>query len=65
VRDDERELYDLKNDPLCKENIVFKPENKALAVQLQEMLRAGWQKQILELDRRGPITDPVQVKSGY
>ena len=44
VRDDERELYDLKNDPLCKENIVFKPENKTLAAQLQEMLRAGWQK---------------------
>jgi iduronate 2-sulfatase len=37
-----RELYDLKNDPLCKESIVFKPENEKLVAQLQEMLTAGW-----------------------
>ena len=39
-----RELYDLKNDPLCKECIVDKPENTALVAQLHEMLTAGWQK---------------------
>ncbi len=39
-----RELYDLKNDPLCKECIVDYPENKELVAQLHEMLTAGWQK---------------------
>lgn len=39
-----RELYDLKNDPICKESIVDKPENKELVEQLHEMLTAGWQK---------------------
>jgi arylsulfatase A-like enzyme len=37
-----RELYDLKNDPLCKECIVEKPEHAALVAQLHEMLAAGW-----------------------
>lgn len=37
------ELYDLKNDPLCKENIVVKPEHKELVAQLHEMMRQGWQ----------------------
>ena len=36
------ELYDLKNDPLCKESIVFKPENKDLVAKLHEMMKAGW-----------------------
>jgi arylsulfatase A-like enzyme len=40
----ERELYDVKNDPLCKESIVFKPEYKELVAQLHEMMNAGWQK---------------------
>jgi iduronate 2-sulfatase len=40
----DRELYDLKNDPLCKESIVFKSENKELVDKLQVMLKAGWQK---------------------
>lgn len=40
----ERELYDLKNDPLCKESIVFKPENKELVARLHEMMTAGWRK---------------------
>ena len=40
----ERELYDLKNDPLCKESIVFKPENAALVARLHEMMAAGWRK---------------------
>ncbi|MFH0988861.1 MAG: sulfatase [bacterium] len=40
----ERELYDLKNDPLCKESIVFKPENKMLVEKLHEQMKAGWQK---------------------
>ena len=39
----ERELYDLKNDPICKESIVHKPENKELVAQLHDMLTAGWQ----------------------
>ena len=39
-----RELYDLKNDPLCKECIVDKPEHTALVAQLHDMLTAGWQK---------------------
>jgi len=34
----------LKNDPICKESIVFKPENKELVAQLHDMLAAGWQK---------------------
>jgi iduronate 2-sulfatase len=38
------ELYDLKNDPLCKENIGEKPEHKALVGKLHEMMKAGWQK---------------------
>jgi iduronate 2-sulfatase len=37
------ELYDLKNDPLCKENIVSKPENEQLVAQLHEVMKAGWQ----------------------
>jgi iduronate 2-sulfatase len=39
-----KELYDLKNDPLCKECIVDNPENIELIVSLHEMLTAGWQK---------------------
>jgi iduronate 2-sulfatase len=39
-----KELYDLKNDPLCKECIVDNPENKELIASLHEMLAAGWQK---------------------
>ena len=39
----ERELYDLKNDPLCKESIVFKPENKELVEALHAQMAAGWQ----------------------
>ncbi len=39
-----RELYDLKNDPLCKECIVERPEHAALVAQLHDMLTAGWQK---------------------
>jgi hypothetical protein len=39
----ERELYDLKNDPICKESIVHKTENKELVAQLHDMLTAGWQ----------------------
>jgi len=42
VKPDERELYDLKSDPLCKENIVFKAENRELVAQLHGMLKAGW-----------------------
>ena len=38
-----RELYDLKNDPLCKECIVDKPENKEIVAQLHLQLKAGWQ----------------------
>ena len=38
------ELYDLKNDPLCKESIIEKPEHKALVAKLHEMMKAGWQK---------------------
>jgi len=38
----ERELYDLKNDPLCKESIVYKPEYKDLVAQLHDRLQAGW-----------------------
>ncbi len=39
----EKELYDLVNDPICKESIVFKPENTALISKLHTMLQAGWQ----------------------
>jgi iduronate 2-sulfatase len=39
-----RELYDLKNDPLCKESILFKPENEKLVAELHEMMQAGWKK---------------------
>lgn len=39
----EKELYDLKNDPLCKESIVYKPEHKDLIARLHEMMKAGWQ----------------------
>jgi iduronate 2-sulfatase len=39
-----KELYDLKNDPLCKECIVDNPENKELVTRLHEMMAAGWQK---------------------
>lgn len=38
-----RELYDLKNDPLCKESIVSRPENEKLVSELHEMMKAGWQ----------------------
>jgi iduronate 2-sulfatase len=38
----ERELYDLIHDPLCKESIVYKPENKELVAQLHDQLQAGW-----------------------
>jgi iduronate 2-sulfatase len=38
-----RELYDLKNDPLCKECIDARPENKKLVAKLHEQLQAGWQ----------------------
>jgi len=40
----EKELYDLKNDPLSKESIVFKPENTELVSNLHEKMKAGWQK---------------------
>ncbi len=40
----ERELYDLKNDPLCKESILLKPENEKLVADLHEMIQAGWQR---------------------
>ena len=39
----ERELYDLKNDPLCKESIVFRPENKECVEKLHVQMAAGWQ----------------------
>ncbi len=39
----ERELYDLKNDPICKESIVFKTEHEGLVVLLHKELLAGWQ----------------------
>jgi iduronate 2-sulfatase len=38
-----KELYDLKNDPLCKESIVLKPENKELVEKLHIQMKAGWQ----------------------
>jgi len=38
-----RELYDMTNDLLCKENIAFKPKNAALAASMHEMMKAGWQ----------------------
>jgi iduronate 2-sulfatase len=38
-----KELYDLKNDPLCKESIVFKPENQELVEKLHAQMKAGWQ----------------------
>ena len=38
------ELYDLKNDPLCKECIDAKPEYKELVAKLHEQMKAGWQK---------------------
>jgi iduronate 2-sulfatase len=37
-----RELYDLKNDPLCKESIVDKPESAKLVAKLHEQMKAGW-----------------------
>jgi iduronate 2-sulfatase len=39
-----RELYDLKNDPLCTESIVFKPENEKLVAELHGLMEAGWRK---------------------
>jgi arylsulfatase A-like enzyme len=39
-----RELYDLANDPLCKESIVFQPENEGLVAELHGMMQAGWRK---------------------
>ena len=41
-----RELYDLKNDPLCKECIDAKPEYKDLIAKLHEQLNAGWRNAI-------------------
>jgi iduronate 2-sulfatase len=38
----EKELYDLKTDPLCKESIVLKPENKDLVDRLHQQLKEGW-----------------------
>lgn len=40
----EKELYDLQNDPLCKESIVFKKEHQRLIAALHEQLNAGWRK---------------------
>lgn len=37
-----KELYDLKNDPLCKECIIDKPENAELVAMLHNELQAGW-----------------------
>ncbi|MCX6136437.1 MAG: sulfatase [Ignavibacteriales bacterium] len=41
-----RELYDLKNDPLCKECIVDEPQYKDLIASLHDMLAGGkgWKK---------------------
>lgn len=39
----DRELYDLQNDPLCKENIVSGENNAKLVEHLKGMLKAGWQ----------------------
>lgn len=39
-----RELYDLKNDPLCKESIVDKAGKEKLVAELHEMMKAGWRK---------------------
>jgi len=41
-----KELYDLKNDPLCKECIVDEPKYKDLIATLHEMLASGkgWKK---------------------
>lgn len=41
-----KELYDLKNDPLCKECIVDEPQYKDLIAELHVMLDsgAGWEK---------------------
>jgi len=41
-----KELYDLKNDPLCKECIVDEPQYKDLIAGLHEMLAGGkgWKK---------------------
>ena len=38
------ELYDLKNDPICKENIVSNPENKELVEKLHLQMADGWKK---------------------
>jgi hypothetical protein len=37
-------LYDLVEDPLCKESIALKEENVQLVAQMHDMLLAGWQK---------------------
>lgn len=37
-----RELYDLENDPLCKESIAAKPESQSLVSELHVMLKSGW-----------------------
>lgn len=37
-----KELYDLENDPLCKESVVAKPENEPLVAELHAMMKAGW-----------------------
>lgn len=39
----DKELYDLKNDPLAKESIVYKPENQKLVAQLHALMASGWQ----------------------
>jgi iduronate 2-sulfatase len=41
-----RELYDLKNDPLCKECIVDEPQYRDLNATMHEMLAGGkgWKK---------------------
>jgi iduronate 2-sulfatase len=39
-----KELYDLKNDPLCKESIVLNKENKELVKKLHIMMKEGWKK---------------------
>ena len=39
-----KELYDLKNDPIYKESIVYKPENKELVEKLHLLMKDSWQK---------------------
>lgn len=37
------ELYDLNNDPICKESLSLKPENAEVIKSLHEMMKDGWQ----------------------